>query len=47
MVRPDLTAAFLLDFGLSALLHPPPDPTARASADEAALDALAASLQTP
>ena len=45
IVRPDLTAAFLVDFGLTALFHPPPDPAAGAAVDEAALDALTATLQ--
>jgi serine/threonine protein kinase len=45
IVRPDLTAAFLVDFGLTALLSSPPDPAAGAAADEAALDALTATLQ--
>jgi serine/threonine protein kinase len=45
IVRPDLTAAFLIDFGLSALVHPPLAPARRASTDEAALDALTATLQ--
>ena len=40
IVRPDRTAAFLLDFGLSALLRPPSSPAARASEDDEALDAL-------
>ena len=34
IVRPDLTAAFLLDFGLSALLRPRSSPAATASEDE-------------
>ena len=44
MVRPDLKAAFLVDFGLSALLRPHPDPSALASEDDAALDALIEAL---
>ena len=40
IVRPDRTAAFLLDFGLSALLRPRSSPAAMASEDDEALDAL-------
>ncbi len=40
----DLTAAFLIDFGLSALLRPPSGLAARTSEDHAALDALMAAL---
>jgi serine/threonine protein kinase len=44
IVRPDLTAISLLDFGLSALQHPPSSPAAAASEDDEALDALIWSL---
>jgi aminoglycoside phosphotransferase (APT) family kinase protein len=40
IVRPDRTAAFLLDFGLSALLRPRLNPAAMASDDDEALDSL-------
>ena len=40
IVRPDLTAAFLIDFGLSALLRLPSSPAAAASEDRAALNTL-------
>ena len=40
IVRPDLTAAFLIDFGLSALLRLPSSPAAAASEDHAALNTL-------
>jgi len=46
IVRPDRTAAFLLDFGLSALLRPQSSPAAGASDDDEALDALLEKLSS-
>lgn len=44
IVRPDLTAAYVMDFGLSALLQPRPSHAASFSEDEAAFTSLIEAL---
>jgi len=44
IVRPDLTAAYLVDFGLSALLRPRPSHAASFSEDEASFSSLIEAL---